>query len=106
MWQCIATRILSRALMPPEELNVLEGTGDAKAGQFIGAKACDVAVLEVDTAAGRVIETRDAVENRRLASPIGADGARQYVLFESRRSHHRRRASRRSEWISHTPTDR
>jgi hypothetical protein len=29
--------------------------------------------LEMDTAVGRVMETRDAVENRRLTSAVGAD---------------------------------
>ena len=56
-----------------EELDVLEGAGDAELGDLIGAKMGDDTVLELDTAVGWMIETCHAVENRRLTGSVRAD---------------------------------
>src|SRR5512140_120850 len=56
-----------------EEGDVLEGAGDPQVGHLVRVHPGDLAVLEVDRAALRLVDARDAVEDRRFPGAVGAD---------------------------------
>ena len=56
-----------------EQLDVLEGAGDAEPCDVVGRLLGDVLVLEEDLARGRRIDPRDQVEDRALAGAVGPD---------------------------------
>src|SRR5512143_3663728 len=56
-----------------EEGDVLEGPGDAQVGHLVRLHSGDLAILEVDRAALRLVDARDAVEDRGLPGAVGAD---------------------------------
>jgi len=56
-----------------EQLNVLEGARDALADDHVGRIAEHALAFDQDVAAVGLIDARDAVEECRLASPVGTD---------------------------------
>src|SRR5450759_4749845 len=56
-----------------EKPDVLEGAGDAIADNGVGLEARDIASQEVDLPRCRLVDARDHVEQRRLASAVGPD---------------------------------
>src|SRR5512141_3131291 len=56
-----------------EEGDVLEGAGDPQVGHPVRLHPGDLPVLEVDRAALRLVDARDAVEDRGLPGAVGAD---------------------------------
>src|SRR5659263_146839 len=59
-----------------EQPDVLEGAGDAVADNGMGLEARDVASQEVDLPRRRLVDTRDHVEQCRLAGAVGPDERR------------------------------
>jgi hypothetical protein len=68
----------------PEELHVLEGTGNAAAGDLIWAEMRDVLAPKVNSATRRVIKTRHTVEDGRFACTIGANQPMDLPLLDSK----------------------
>ena len=66
-----------------EQLDVLEGAGDAELGDLVRRHLGDVAALEEQLARGRVVEPRDQVEDRGLAGAVGADDGEDLALFDA-----------------------
>ena len=64
-----------------EQFDVLEGAGNAEAGDLVGRLLGDVLVLEKDLARGRRIDPRDQVEDRTLAGAVGADDREDLALL-------------------------
>ena len=64
-----------------EQFDVLEGAGDAEAGNVVGRLLGDVLILEEDLARGRRIDPRDQVEDRTLAGAVGADDREDLALL-------------------------
>ena len=58
-----------------EQGQVLEGPGDPELGDAVGGHLEELLVLEVDPAAGRLVDPRHDVEERRLAGAVGPDQA-------------------------------
>src|SRR5512140_1247222 len=56
-----------------EEGDVLEGAGDPQVGHLVRVHPGDLAILEVDRPALRLVDARDAVEDRGLPGSVGAD---------------------------------
>src|SRR5204862_1364632 len=56
-----------------EQLDVLEGAGDAAAGDGVGWNAGNVGALEDEPAAGRLVDAADQVEDGAFSRPVGAD---------------------------------
>jgi hypothetical protein len=56
-----------------EQLDVLEGAGDAAAGDLVGGHPRDVLVAKGQPSGARVVDAAHEVEDGRLASPVGAD---------------------------------
>src|SRR3546814_2950355 len=59
-----------------EHLEALEGAGYALAGPRVGLGAGEVLAVEQHGTADRLLQTGDDVEQRRLASTVGTDQAR------------------------------
>ena len=57
----------------PEELDILEGTGNAVAGDLIWAEVCNVLAPKVNRATRRVIKTSNTVEDGRFSRAIWAN---------------------------------
>jgi hypothetical protein len=68
----------------PEKLHILEGTGNAAAGDLIWWEVCDVLAPKVNSATRRVIKTSNTVKNGRFASTIGANQPMDLPLLESK----------------------
>jgi hypothetical protein len=62
-----------------EQLDVLEGAGDAGAGDAVGLDPDQVAAGEADAALLGPVEAGQAVEQGGLAGPVGADDGQQLV---------------------------
>jgi hypothetical protein len=60
-----------------EQLDVLEGAGDARAGDAVGLLANQLAAEEADGAPLRPVQARQAVEQRGLAGAVGPDDGEQ-----------------------------
>src|SRR5665213_3746314 len=58
-----------------EESEVLEGAADAERGDAMARHREEIAPLEPDRPAFRLVEPAQAVEQRRLAGAVGADEA-------------------------------
>ena len=56
-----------------EQLDVLEGAGDAEAGDLVGREMGDLLALEGDEARSRPVQAADEVEDGGLAGAVGAD---------------------------------
>src|ERR1700761_4548125 len=56
-----------------EQLDVLEGTRDAKTGDPVRRNLGDVLVLKDQPSGGRRVDAADQVEDRRLAGAVGTD---------------------------------
>ncbi len=65
-----------------EEAEILEGPSDAERGDAVARRRQQRAALELDEAAVEAIEPTEAVEERRLARPVGADQAADLTLFD------------------------
>jgi hypothetical protein len=59
----------------------LEGPGDAEVRNLVSRLSCDVPAFEKDLARRHRDETGDAVDQGRLAGPIGADDAQDFSLL-------------------------
>ena len=59
----------------PEDLEALEGAGDAEAGPLVGLEAGHVGAVEEDPARVEGLQPADGVEARGLAGAVGADQA-------------------------------
>jgi hypothetical protein len=68
-----------------EQLDVLEGAGDAELGDVVGRLLRDVLVLEEDAARGRPVDPRDQVEDRALAGAVGADDREDLTFLDRER---------------------
>ena len=64
-----------------EQLDVLEGAGDAASRRWCGGDAGDVLALENEAAAGRLVDAADEVEDRGLAGAVGADDGEDLALL-------------------------
>ena len=58
-----------------EQANVLEGARYAKSAALVQGEGGDVATFKMNGAAGQGVKTRHAIDEGRLARPIGADEA-------------------------------
>jgi len=65
----------------PEQGDVLEGARDAELGEPARGQVGDVASLERDAAAVRMVEAADHVEDGRLAGAVGADDRQDLALL-------------------------
>jgi hypothetical protein len=65
-----------------EQLDVLEGARDAPPGDLVRRHARDVLAGEDQPAAGRIVDARDEVEDRRLAGAVGADDREHLPLLD------------------------
>jgi len=63
------------------ELDILEGAGDAQAGNPVGRDFGDVPVVEYDLAFLRAVEAVDAVEQAGLTGAVGADDSQYFTFF-------------------------
>jgi hypothetical protein len=68
----------------PEELHILEGTGNAAAGDLIWSEAGDVLTPKVNSATRRVIKTSNTVEDGRFASTVWANQPMDLALLDSK----------------------
>src|SRR5262249_44113400 len=68
----------------PEKLHILEGTGNATAGDLIWSEVCDVLAPKVNSATRRVIENSNTVEDGRFAGTIWANQPMDLPLLDSK----------------------
>ncbi len=64
-----------------EQLDVLEGAGDAEPRDAVGRHFGDVLVLEEDLARGRRVDARDQVEDRAFAGAVRSDDGEDLALL-------------------------
>ncbi len=67
---------------PLEQRDVLEGAGEAQAGDVVRRQVRAVLALEIDPAARRPVEAADDVQHRALARAIGADDRRNLAAVD------------------------
>ncbi len=65
-----------------EQLDVLEGPGNAGLGHLVRAVVGDVRVVQVDAPVVGVVELVDAVQQARLAGAVRADQRDEFVLLD------------------------
>ena len=63
-----------------EQFDVLEGAGDAQAGDFMGCDARQGLALKQDLTLGRGVDAADQVEDRGFARAVGADQGEDFTL--------------------------
>ncbi|MGX1297675.1 hypothetical protein AB7M75_007583 [Bradyrhizobium ottawaense] len=68
-----------------EQLDVLEGAGDAELGDVVRRLFGDILILEEDAARGRPVDPRDQVEDRALAGAVGTDNREDLALLDRER---------------------
>ena len=64
-----------------EQLDILEGAGDAEPGNAVGRLLRDVLILKEDLSRGRAVNPRDQVEDRAFAGAIGPDDRQDLALL-------------------------
>ena len=65
-----------------EQLDVLEGAGDAQRGDAVRRHVGDVGAVEHQLAAGRLVDAAHQVEDRGLAGAVGADDGEDLALAD------------------------
>src|SRR5919107_4670506 len=65
-----------------EQLDVLEGAGDAERCDAVRGHVGDVGAVEYQLAAGRLVDAAHQVEDRGLAGPVGADDGEDLALAD------------------------
>jgi hypothetical protein len=69
-----------------EQLDVLEGPGDAHLGHAVGRHVRQVVALERDGPGGGHVDPADQVEHRGLAGTVGADQGEDLALSGRRKT--------------------
>ena len=65
-----------------EQLDILEGPGDAQPGKLVRAQAGDVAPVKADAPLAGLVDPRDQVEDGRLAGAVGADDGKHLARLD------------------------
>ena len=64
-----------------EETNILIGARNSKTDDSVGQQTNEKVVVKKDLSSFRTVKTGDAIEEGRLASPIGSDDAVDAMFF-------------------------
>ena len=67
-----------------EQFDVLEGTRDAEFRDVVRRCSRDVLILEIEFSRGRLIKSRDQVEDRAFPCPVGADDGKDFALLHGK----------------------
>src|SRR5882757_7397055 len=65
-----------------EQLDVLEGAGDAQRGDAVRRHVGDVGAVEAEMARGRLVDAAYQVEDGGLAGAVGADDGEDLALLD------------------------
>ncbi len=65
-----------------EQLDVLEGTGDAECRDLVRRHVGDVGAVEAEPARGRLVDAAHQVEDGGLARAVGADDGEDLALLD------------------------